>query len=205
MKVTSNINFTSVIPVKVIANGKETYDEDVIRKSCNALIREIAGPIHKSENPYIRPLAATLSTMDPHYNYFTAYTRGYKNLYPNAINSEYIKTIINNGQGYIITGPQVEKLNTCGYKIGVAKKECKLQNAQNNLKLQAASQAYQNALLSISRDKNARIREIYDYNSKQRMGKEQKIELCVTTKNIKRDNKNTIAIKSIDNVFLKNL
>lgn len=205
MKIMSNINFTSVIPVKVIANGKEAKDEDTIRKSCNALIREIAGPIYQSKNEHIRPFAATLNTVDPHYNYFIAYTKGYKNLYPNAVNSEYIKTIISNGQGYIVTGPQVDKLNACGYEIGSAKKECKFHNVQNSSRLQSAVLAYQNTLRSISQDKSARIREIYDYNSKQKMGNEQEIELHVTSKVVNRNNAKSVVVKSIDRVFLKDI
>ncbi len=200
----NNINFTSVIPVKVIANGQEVKDEDTIRKSCNAVIREISGPIHSSDNPCIRPAAATLSTMDPHYNYFLAYVRGYKNIHNNAINSDYFKTIMGSNGGYIVTGPNVEKLNEAGLEIGRARKECKENGLNNSLRLQNAYEHYQKTIRNIGSDNSERITEVFDRKTNRRLGKQQQMEVHVTTKTVKRAGKPTVVVKSIDEINFSN-
>lgn len=201
---TNSINFTSVIPVKVIANGVEAKDEDTIRKTCNAVIREISGPIHESENPCIRPAAATLSTMDPHYNYFLAYVRGYKNVHDNAINSDYFKTIMGGNGGYIVTGPNVEKLSEAGLEIGRAKKECKEYGINNSVRLQNAHENYQRTIRAIGSDNSERITEIFDKKTGRRLGKQQQMEVHVTTKTVKRAGKPTVVVKSLDEINFAN-
>ncbi len=202
--INSGISFKSLIPVKVIANGQEAKDEETIRKGCNAVIREISGPIWKSENPNIRPAAATLSTMDPHYNYFLAYTRGYKNIHDNAINSDYFKTILGAENGYILTGPKVQDLNEIGLEIGRAKKECKQNGMDESRRLQSAYDAYHNALNKIGTNGSERIREIFDKKTGKKMGKEQQMEVHITTKTVKRNGKDTIVVKSIDQIDFTN-
>ena len=196
----NNTNFTSVIPVKIIANGQEAKDEDTIRKGCNAVIREISGPIHESGNPYIRPAAATLSRMDPHYNYFLAYTRGYKNINDNSINSDYFKTIMGRSGGYIVTGPQVNDLSEAGLEIGRAKKECKSNGMSDSLRLQTAYANYQNTIRKIGSNNNERITEIFDPKTGKKLGKQQEMEVHITTKTVKRSGKPTVVVKSIDSI-----
>ena len=202
--INNGISFKSLIPVKIIANGQEAKDEETIRKGCNAVIREISGPIWKSENPIIRPAAATLSTMDPHYNYFLAYTRGYKNIHDNAINSDYFKTIIGSQSGYILTGPKVQELSEIGLEIGRAKKECKQNGISNSRRLQDAHDNYHNTLNKIGTDVNERIREIFDKKTGKKMGKEQQMEVHITTKTVKRNGKDAVVVKSIDQIDFTN-
>ena len=199
----NNQNFTSVIPVKVIANGQEVLDEETIRKGCNALIRAIAGPIRENTNPVIRPAAATLSTMDPHYNYFLAYTSGYKNIAQDSINSDYFKTIMGRSGGYIVTGPRVQEISSAGYEIGSARKECRNYGLANSDRLNQAYVNYQKTIANIGNDINERLSEIFDRKTGKRLGKHQQIELHITTKNVKRNNKNSVTVKSIDDVQFK--
>ena len=202
--INSGISFKSVIPVKVIVNGEEVKDEDTIRKGCNAFIREISGPIYKSENPNIRPAAATLSTMDPHYNYFLAYTKGYKNIHDSAVNSDYFKTIFGTNGGYIVTGPQVQLLSDAGLEIGRAKKECREYGLHNSPRLANAYENYQKTIKNIGSNINERLTEIYDKRNGNRLGKQQEIELHISTKTVKRGGVPTVVVKSIDEIKFSN-
>ncbi|MBE7710176.1 MAG: hypothetical protein E7Z93_07005 [Cyanobacteria bacterium SIG32] len=199
----NNVNFTSVIPVRVIANGQEVKDEETVRKGCNALIREISGPIHRSENPNTRPAAAILSTMDPHYNYFLAYTKGYKNINETSTNSDYFKTIMGSNGGYIVTGPQVQLLSDAGLEIGRAKKECNEYGLHNSDRLQNAYIAYQNTIKNIGSNTNERLTELCDKKTGRRLGKQQEIELHISTKTVKRNGKPAVVVKSIDEINFK--
>ena len=199
------VSFTSVIPVKVIANGIETIDEETVRKGCNAVIREISGPIRTSENPIIRPAAAMLSTMDPHYNYFLAYSNGYKSLNKNSTNSDYFKTIIGKaGHGYIVTGPRVLDIDAAGYEIGKAKKECKELKIETSDRLKNAYWEYQATIKRIGSDGNERIREIFDRRTCKKYGNKQQMEVYITTKSVKRGYKSAVVVKSIDDIKFSN-
>ncbi len=199
-QISYNPNFTSVIPVKVIANGKEALDEETVRKACNAVIRAISGPIKDNPNPAIKPAAAMLSTMDPDYCYYKAYAGGYLSSGSDLINSDYFKTIIGKHGGYIVTGQPVNVFNELGHKIGKAKKECKLNGMQNSKTLQNAQDAYFAYMRKIGCNLSLRIREAFNNITKERFGKQQQMEVSVTTKQVKQKGVPKIAIKSIEDI-----
>lgn len=199
-QISNGTTFTSVIPVKVIANGKEVLDEETVRKTCNAVIRAISGPIKDNPNPAIRPAAATLNTMDPDYCYFRAYAHGYLSSDKNSINSDYFKTIIGKHGGYIVTGQPVGVLNQLGHDIGKAKRNCRLDGMQTSKALQNANDNYFSYIQRIGSNISLRIREAFNHITKERYGKEQQMEVYVTTKQAKQNGVSKVVIKNIDNI-----
>lgn len=199
MQVNNNISFTSVIPVKVVANGQECKNVDTIRKVCNAVIKEISGPIKNNPNPTIRNATARLSTMDPDYNYFKAYTNGYL-ANGNGINSDHFRTIIGGQGGYIVTGPAVNDFKILGERIGRAQKECKEAGLKNSPQLEDAYFQYSKHIQTIGRNIKLRLTEIYDKQSGYRLGRPQQMEVKVTTGHVKRKGEEKVVIKSIDNI-----
>lgn len=196
----NNISFTSVIPVKVIANGIEATDEETVRKTCNMVIRALSGPVKYNHNHAVRNAAAKLGTMDPDYDYFRAYTKGYLGVGEDVINSDFFKTIKGKHGGYIVTGDEVKKFKIIGHEIGSAKKEAKLLGNSMTEKLVQAHKKYQRLMHDIGKSTHLRIREIFDPKSGEKLGKQQQMEVSVTTRIAKRKGVNKVEIKSLDNI-----
>lgn len=196
----NNISFTSVIPVKVIANGIEAADEETVRKTCNMVIRALSGPIKYNNNPAVRNAAAKLGTMDPDYDYFRAYTKGYLGVGEDVINSDFFKTIKGNHGGYIVTGPEVMKFKAAGHEIGSAKKEAKILGVELTERLEKAYTKYRKLMQEIGRSTPLRLREIFDPKTAEKVGKQQQMEVSVTTRIAKRKGVNKVEIKSLDNI-----
>ncbi len=196
----NNISFTSVIPVKVIANGVEATDAETVRKTCNYLIRSLSGPVKYNPNPVVKNAAARLSTMDPDYDFFRAYTHGYLGMGEDIINSDFFKTIIGKHGGYIVTGSDVNQFKLLGHEIGRARKICKESGVKCNERLMQAHKNYQNYIYEIGTSVSRRIKEIFNPQTREKIGKPQQMEVHITTRIAKRKGVNKVEIKSLDNI-----
>lgn len=194
---TNNVSFKGVIPVRVLQNGQEVFEKNVIRKSCLKAIKALSGPLH--ENPQYKPIAAQLAVMDSDYSYIKAFL-GYSNLFKKNTTSDFFKIIFDkNGRGYITTGQTSEILAEAGKKIGLAKRDAGINNLQNSLKVEEAKENYRKTVIAIGNNANLRIHEGFNPQTKTRFGKSQQLDLHINTHQGIKKGKETI------NVLLKNI
>lgn len=199
MQVNNNISFTSVIPIKVIANGVESADPETIRKTCNYIVRSLSGPV-KYNTPIVQNAAAKLGTMDPDYNHYLAYTRGYCNQL-GGINSDYFKIITDRaGRGYIVTGKEVNRFREVGQEIGSAQKECKNFGLTTSKRLQDAYNKYVELISEVGRNINLRLREVINPFNHTPEGNFMEMNVYVTTRKATRKGVEKVEIKSLDNI-----
>ena len=178
----SGTNFTGVIPVRVLQNGKEVLDKNIVHKSCLEVIKGLSGPLHTK--PEFKSTAAQLSVMDHDYKYARAFF-GYSRLIPGEklTASKFFKIIFDKfNRGYIVTGKPSEKLSELGKSIGKARGECKLYGINDSPALETARKNYWDTYKSIGNDLKLRIREAFSPSTLEKYGNYQQMDLHITTK-----------------------
>lgn len=152
-------SFTSVIPIKVIENGMETFDEKTIRNACRQLTNIMIGPAHgnrRNEN-IVRRIAA----IDPDYRLLHGLEghpklKGQKKARP----SDYFKVIYDNILGcFILTGEHAKILQNAGRNIGLEKGACKEREISESLDLLVAKDNYKQTVKRIIENPRIRVRE----------------------------------------------
>ncbi len=175
---TNGTNFTGVIPVRVLQDGKEVRDKELIKKTCHAVIKGIAGPLPQKQE--FKTTAALLSTMDSEYKYPIAYL-GYTRDLPNEQVSQFFKTIFDKSdRGYIVTGKASEILSERGKAIGIATRQVYLGNVSPS-EIANAENNYWEAYHTIVNNMALRIREAFSPYG-QKLGKYQQMDVQITTK-----------------------
>lgn len=189
----SNVNFTSVIPVRVLQDGKEVLDKSLVHKTCLKVVQGLAGPI--SEKPEFKSTAAQLAAMDNDYKYTRAFF-GYNRILPDQklTTSKFFKIIFDKfNRGYIVTGRPSEQLSELGKEIGRARRECKDYGIVESPKLEKARKNYWDAVMNIGNNLNLRIREAFLPATLEKVGKYQQMDVHITTKPLKNEQKITIS------------
>ncbi len=193
-----NVNFTSVIPVKVISKNEEILDARIVQKACREAIKAIAGPLQA--NPQYKPAAAQLAVMDPDYRYARALF-GYKSCIPGQQSniSNFFKIIYDrNNKGYIVTGKESDRMSLLGKAYGKTKKSCKY-GLLNPDEIKLARDNYWKYIAEIGNNLSLRIKEAFSSATREKLGNFQQMEVHIKTKPIK--------IKGIDDtkVTLENI
>ena len=179
---TTGTNFTGVIPVRVLKDGQEILDRNLVRKTCLEVIDGIAGPL--KDKPSFKPVAAQLAVMDNDYKYirtFHGHNRTFADKKLTA--SDFFKIIFDNiGRGYIVTGKSSDKLSELGKAIGIAKRDCKICNVSTSPNLETAKANYWEAVKRIGNNLDLRIRETFAPNTLEKFGKYQQMDVQISTK-----------------------
>ena len=178
-------SFTGVIPVRVLQDGKEILDRNIVRKTCLEVIDGLAGPL--KDKVEFKPAAAQLAVMDNDYKFIRAY-HGHKKTFTDRkfTASDFFKIIFDKiGRGYIVTGKSADKLAELGKAIGIAKRDCKICNVASSPNLEAAKANYWNAVKQIGNNLDLRIREAFAPNTLEKFGKYQQMDVQISNKNKK--------------------
>lgn len=179
----NNVNFCGVIPTRVFVGNTEITDGKTIHRACTSAVKALAGPL--SENPQFKPAAAQLSVMDSDYRFqkaFFGYTKNHHDEIFSVI-SDFFKIIFDrNNKGYIVTGQSSNILSDLGKQIGRAKKNCKINGIADSEELRQAQQAYWQGVSKIGNNSDLRIREAFNPHTLQKFGKQQQMDIYITTK-----------------------
>lgn len=195
----SKVNFTGVIPVRVFVNGKETLDGKLIHKTCQAVVKGIAGPL--CDKPDFKPVAAQLAVMDNDYKFARAFY-GYSHILPDQklTVSKFFKIITDrNKRGYIVTGAPSEKLSELGKEIGRAQRECKEYAVKDSPRLQSAKDEYWRYIAEVGNNLLYRIKETFSPTNLVKIGKYQQMDVHISVKPVKVKGKPDSKIK-IENI-----
>ena len=179
---TNNISFTGVIPVRILKDGKEVFDKNIVRKACLEVIDGLAGPL--KDKPEFKSPAAQLAAMDSDYKYVRAF-HGYSRVFSESkfTPSNFFKIIFDKiGRAYIVTGKASDTLSDLGKAIGRAKRDCKICNIENSPALEAAKNNYWEYLKKVGNNLDLRIKEAFAPSTLQKFGKYQQMDVQITTK-----------------------
>ena len=182
VKATNNINFSGVIPVRVLKDGKEVFDKNIVRKTCHNVIDGLAGPL--KDKPEFRPIASQLAVMDNDYKYARAY-HGYNSIVAEQklTASKFFKIIYDRvGRGYIVTGKPSENISELGREIGRARSDCKIYGVGTSPRLEAAKKNYWDYVKAVGNNLDLRIKEAFSTTTLQKFGEYQQMDVQITTK-----------------------
>lgn len=160
--INGNLSFTSIVPVRVFVDGMETFNQKLIKSSCHQLNNVLKGP---SNNGRQLSIIQKFAQHDPDYSY----EKGY--LGHGSIASDFFRYIIKDNTSYIFTGKHADILKNIGKSIGLERKFCKENNHKTSFDLMFARKSYGNKITSFLQNKNIRLREFVNPNTKQKFGK----------------------------------
>lgn len=142
--------FTSAVPVRVFIDGKESFDEKLIKSSCKELGDMLTNPDLPEEQ---RNLSKLYAHYDRHYSGNKSFPKKYKQ-------SEFFRYLQYNERAFLITGPQTKYLQRMGAAIGSELKACKEAGIENSFNLTVAKINYRNAIYEILSSRLLRMAEI---------------------------------------------
>lgn len=181
----NNINFTSVIPIRVFDEQGEIKNPDTVKKSCEKITQILAGPAR--ECPQYTEFIKRLTLMDPEFSAQRSWN-GYCNKAEKETPSLYFKIVFDkNNQAYIFTGKDAQELSRIGREIGRAKRECNENGVKTSDRLEYMQNQYFNAIRETLSDKSRRLKEEYTSITKRKVGNFSEIQLNVSTKPNKRN------------------
>lgn len=163
--------FTSVIPVRVKVDGKESYSEYFIRPACRKLSAILLGPTHKDDTKKLE-IISTFAKIDPDYN-FNRGVSGHPKIRFNKrpVPSDYFRYVVQKFQHYFLTGPQAETLKKLGKHVGNEKYAGKTLEIDNSLDVEVARDNYWGTLRNYVKNKIHRLTESYDPKTEIKFGK----------------------------------
>ncbi len=200
MQVKNEVNFTGVVPVRVIKNGKEILDKEIVRKTCLELVKELSGPL--ADNEKYQSFAAQLSVRDSDYSYINAY-KGYTQILPGGklTPSSFFKILFDQqNRGYLVTGRASEIMSELGKLIGKAKRECNFLGVPDSPRLLDARKNYWDTYQDIVNNMNLRIKEAFSPRTLKKYGKYQQIDATISTKpqKLKEKTETKVNIENLD-------
>lgn len=145
--VNNSPNFTGVVPVRVFVDGRQTFDEKLIKSATRKLTSALIKP---QENPNLTEL---FSKFDPQYK---------KGGYPqDARPSDFFRLIIDRYRGtFLTTGQQTERLNELGKDIGKEKALCRERRTAESLDLIVAKRKYFDVISAFLSSAQLRLRDV---------------------------------------------
>lgn len=158
-------SFTSVIPTKVVIDGREVVNPENVQKGCRKLIETLAGPI--KNNQKAQSIAKKLAKIDKDYNYSTAMNGYACKVFENRklvkkTASHFFRYINTGGRNFLVTGPQAEMLAKSGKELGLAKSAAKAADKTDTYEQYMAKRTYAELINKITNNKMFRVREGYD-------------------------------------------
>lgn len=156
-----NPSFTSVMPVRVRIDGKESYSEMFIRPACRKLSAILLGPTNNNEKA--NNIVKTFAKQDPDYKFnygLSGHPR--KNPLKKSKPSDYFRYICRNLEHYFITGVQAEKLKEYGKKVGNEKYAGKVLNVDNSFDIECARGNYWGSMKNYLKNKALRLTEKFN-------------------------------------------
>lgn len=192
----NNINFTSVIPVRVYEAGSEIRNTDIVQKACRQVTKILAGPV--KEKPEYKDFIKELNLKDPDFLGQRSWD-GYCNKMLNETPSDYFKIVFDqNNRAYILTGEESKELSRLGKQIGIERGECKKAGIKTSNKLEAAKEQYGLAVKESICNLSKRLKQEYTNVTKSRIGNPTEIHVNVITKINKKDpTKNDVALRNL--------
>ncbi len=181
----NNVNFTSVIPIRVFDEDKEIQNPDTVKKACEKVTKILAGPVR--ECPQNTEFIKKLALMDPEFSAQRSWN-GYCNKAEKETPSLYFKIVFDkNNQAYIFTGKDAQELSRIGREIGRAKRDCNENGVKTSDRLEYMQNQYFNAIREILKDNSHRLKEEYTSITKRKVGNFSELQLQISTKPNKRD------------------
>ena len=168
--INNNIQFTSVIPVRVRIDGKESYSEHFIRPACRKLSAILLGPTKDNETKKIEIIKEFAKhDFDYKYNF------GLKGHPKNNVNkkpkpSDIFRYICHNFEHYLFTGRQAEKLKEFGKQVGNEKYTGKLLEVDNSFDIKVAQGNYWGSMKSYIKNKALRLKEKFNPETGEKYG-----------------------------------
>jgi len=153
----NNVNFTSIIPFKVMIDGKRCFEPKTMHTACNKLRHILV------ENPQQdRKKAQIINTFwynDKDFCVGKVRNGTYKQAPGEFIKYHYSYDKFGGGP-YIITGPQAAKLHEKGKNIGISKSESleKL-NTTDTFEVLESRQIYKNVINNMLRKRNNKLQD----------------------------------------------
>ncbi|MCI1273503.1 MAG: hypothetical protein LKG27_03605 [Clostridiaceae bacterium] len=178
--------FTSIIPIKVYINGKQSVDPKHIQKATKQFINKV---FTDSINQNMTPLTKHLAQCDPDFN---PNEIAYANMYSKkrCIPSDFIRTIITDGKIYLATGKTADRLEKVGHNIGRSRRMAKdmYVKPEDTYEFSNAQDTYGAELKDIIN--NTRLRLTEGYNQyKNRIGKQICLSLNMLSNNATKPSK----------------
>lgn len=136
--INSTPSFTGVVPVRVLIDGLETFDEKLIKSSCRQLGTILAGP-NKTEEKL--SIIKKFAKYDKDYDLgkgIHGYPKHHKTIHP----SDFFRCIIDRGRTFLVTGPQAEIIKGFGKAVGAEKEACKMRGIKTSFDLVVAQRNY---------------------------------------------------------------
>lgn len=184
---TNSPSFTSVIPTRVIIDGKEAVTKEFMQAGCKKLIEILAGPIKNNEKA--QNIARQVAVIDRDYDYsravngYTCHVYEYgKHVKKTA--SNFFRYMNINGRDFLITGPQAERLSKTGQQLGRAKAMAKAKGLKENvetIEIYQAKRTYSELINKLANNKALRVREGYDSSSKINKGNETVLNIYLSS------------------------
>lgn len=165
----TNTTFTSVIPVRVRIDGKESYSEHFIKPACRKLSAILFGPTKPTDEKSLN-IIKTFAEHDPDY----CYNRGLSG-HPNILGkkakpSDFFRYIYQKFEHYFLTGLQAENLKKFGKQVGNEKYNGKILDVDNSLDVKVAQGNYWGAIKNYIKNKSLRLTEFIDEKTGKRSG-----------------------------------
>ncbi len=169
--ITNSPAFTSVIPVRVKVDGKESYSEYFIRPACRKLSAILFGPAKQTDEKNMAIIKA-FAKHDPDYKFNRGLSGHPKNKTgKKAVPSDYFRYICQNFEHYFMTGLQAETLKKYGKQVGNEKYAGKILEVDNSFDVQVAQGNYWSAIKHYIKNKSLRLTEFFDEKSGKKSGK----------------------------------
>ena len=152
-------NFTSVMPVRVKIDGKESYSEYFIRPACKKLSAILLGPTAKNDEKKLN-IIKTFAQHDPDYN-FNLGLSGHPNTKSGkkAKPSDYFKYFTQKFEHFFMTGKQAENLKKYGKQVGNEKYTGKILDVDNSFDVEVARDNYWGSLRNYIDKKIYRLKD----------------------------------------------
>lgn len=168
----NNPSFTSVMPVKVRVDGKESYSEYFIRPACRKLSAILLGPVNKNNEKELN-IVKTFAEHDPDYNFNYGLLGHPKNKFDKKPKpSDYFRYICREFEHYFMTGLQAVNLKKFGKQVGNEKYNGKILEVDNNLDVKVAQGNYWRTIKNYIKNKKLRLTEFFDNKTGNKSGSE---------------------------------